>query len=294
MNEDLGAAGDADLLILGCGYVGQRVAWHYLERGVAVLGVVRSESSRAALSDAGIPAVALDLATDDLGALPFAGRRVLHLAPPPSQGTEDGVTRRLIAAFARHQGPRRVVYISTTGVYGDCGGDWVDETWPARPRVDRARRRWDAEQGLRRWSGKEGAPLVILRVAGIYGPGRLPVERIRQGVPLVRQSESPYSNRIHVEDLVQACIAAMERGRAGAVYNACDDEPSTMTDYFFQVADSLGLPRPPVISLAEAEGRLSAGMLSYMRESRRLSNRKLRQELGVQLAFPTLSRGLDA
>jgi len=255
---------------------------------------VRTAASRDALRDAGIPALELDLALDELGVLPLTGRRVFHLAPPPGQGTEDWVTRRLIAAFAHHGHPRRIVYISTTGVYGDCGGAWVDETWPTRPSAERARRRVDAEQRLREWSRTPGASLVTLRVAGIYGPGRLPVERIRQGLPLVRESEAPYSNRIHVADLVQVCIAAMERGLDGAVYNACDDEPTTMTDYFFQVADALGLPRPPVIPLAEGEGQLSPGMLSYMQESRRLSNRRLRDELGLALAFPTLREGLAA
>lgn len=279
-------------LILGCGYLGRRIARHYLDRGVAVLGVVASEASRRALLDEGIPAVAVDLATDDLSQLPLVGRAVFHLAPPPGQGVEDLVTRRLVGACARQGHPRRLVYISTTGVYGDCGGAWVDETWPVRPGADRARRRWDAEQALREWRRASGASLVILRVAGIYGPGRLPLERIRQGLPLVCESQAPFSNRIHVDDLVHACLAAMERGGDGEVYNACDDQPSTMTDYFFRIADAAGLPRPPEIPISEMEGRLSAGMLSYMRESRRLSNRKLRDGLGVDLSFPTLTEGL--
>lgn len=283
-----------DLLILGCGYVGRRVAHEYLDRGARVLGVVRGEESRRALEADGIPALALDLGVDDLARLPLAGCRVFHFAPPPPQGVEDWGTRRLAAAFARSGHPRRLVYISTTGVYGDCGGAWVDETWPARPSVDRARRRWDAEQALRQWSRVSGAELLILRVAGIYGPERLPLERIRQGLPLVREAEAPFSNRIHVDDLVQVCIAAMERGAAGSVYNVCDGHPSTMTHYFFQIADAAGLPRPPVIPLAEVAGQLSAGMQSYMQESRRLSNRRIREELGVHLAYPTLAEGLPA
>lgn len=135
---------------------------------------------------------------------------------------------------------------------------------------------------------------MILRVAGIYGPGRLPIERIGRGLPLVREAEAPFSNRIHIDDLVQACIAAMERGNDGEVYNVCDGSPTTMTDYFFQVADAVGLPRPPVIPIAEMDDQLSAGMRSYMSESRRLDNRKLREELGVKLAYPTLEAGLAA
>ena len=188
--------------------------------------------------------------------------------------------------------PARLVYISTTGVYGDCGGAWVDEDRSVQPQADRARRRWDAEQTLAQWRDTAGAALVTLRVAGIYGPGRLPLEHIRSGLPLVRPEDAPWSNRIHAEDLVAACIAAMERGADGAVYNACDGNPSTMADYFYQVADAAGLPRPPVIPLAEAQGLLSAGMLSYMRESRRLSNRRLIEELGVSLRYPSLHEGL--
>lgn len=278
--------------------MGTRLAHHYLDLGEPVTGLVRSHATFERLTAAGVPARRVDLASDDptaaLVSEELAGARLFHLAPPPDHGSEDQHTRRLVDAFARAGHPRRVVYISTTGVYGDCQGAWVDESWPARPGVDRARRRWDAEQTLQRWSLASGGELVILRVAGIYGAGRLPLERIRQGVPLVRSEESPFSNRIHVDDLVVSCIAAMERGQPGAVYNACDDCPSTMTDYFLAVADAAGLPRPPMIPMAEAAGQVSAAMLSYLAESRRLSNRKLRDELGVELRYPSLAQGLPA
>ncbi len=281
-----------DPLIVGCGYVGTRLARQYLKQGNLPEGVVAGDESRARLDAEGISVRRLDIDSDDLGVLPLNGVSLFLLAPPPAVGTKDPRTRRLVDQFQRQGGPKRVVYISTTGVYGDCRGDWVDETWPARPAVDRAHRRWDAEQVLRQWSRSSGGELVVLRVAGIYGPGRLPLKRIVQRLPLVRAEDAPWSNRIHVDDLVSACVAAMERGCDGAVYNICDGHPSTMTDYFFQVADATGLERPPVIPFAEAEGRLSAGMMSYMRESRRLSNRKMREELGVELRFPTLGEGL--
>ncbi|MEA3278779.1 MAG: SDR family oxidoreductase [Pseudomonadota bacterium] len=280
------------MLILGCGHIGRQVARHYLDRAEPVLGLVRGAQSLAALEQESIPGLARDLAVDPLGDLPLAGARVFHFAPPPVRGVEDLHTRRLVSAFEHIGDPERLVYISTTGVYGDCEGAWVDETWPARPVVDRARRRWDAEQTLRRWSHASGGALVILRVAGIYGPGRLPLQRIREGLPLVREAQAPFSNRIHAGDLVEVCVAAMERGKTGALYNVCDGNPSTMTDYFFRVADGAGLPRPPVISLEEAEEQLSPGMMSYMRESRRLSNRRMLEELGVKLRFPTLEAGL--
>jgi len=280
--------------VLGCGYVGTRVARQCLKQGQSVTGLVRTGGSSARLTQAGVRPVRRDLATDDLSDLTFAGTDVFHLAPPPRYGSEDLHTRRLIAAFDRTGHPRRVLYVSTTGVYGDCHGDWVDETHPARPEADRSRRRWDAEESLRRWGRSSGGELVILRVAGIYGPGRLPLERLAARTPMVRPEEAPFTNRIHVDDLVTACLAAMEHGLDGAVYNACDDSPSTMTQYFIDVADAAGLPRPPLISLDEAADRLSPGMLSYLAESRRVCNRRLREELGVELRYPSLADGLSA
>jgi nucleoside-diphosphate-sugar epimerase len=283
-------------LILGCGYIGRRIARHYLGQGTEVLGLVRTDESAAKLNADGIPAISLDLADEAAGcsALRPAGARLFHLVPPPESGAEDPHTRNLVASFAHDGQPARVVYIGTTGVYGDCSGAWVDEDRPVQPSADRALRRWDAEEALRRWRAASGGSLVILRVAGIYGPGRLPLERIRAGLPVVRPEEAPWSNRIHADDLAVACVAAMDHGTDGALYNACDGNPSTMTDYFLQVADAVGLPRPPVIPLAEAEGRLSAGMLSYLRESRRLSNRRLVEGLGVRLRYPTLAEGLPS
>jgi nucleoside-diphosphate-sugar epimerase len=284
----------SELLIVGCGYVGTRLARQYREQGESAKGVVRTDAGVARLAQAGIHAVRCDLASDDPGDLALADARVFHFAPPPGSGTRDPHTRRLIEAFERAGHPRRLVYISTTGVYGDCAGRWIDETHPVQPLADRSRRRWDAEERLRDWSLASGRDLVILRVAGIYGPDRLPLERIRSGAPMVRPEEAPYTNRIHVDDLVAACIAAMDRGVPGAVYNACDGHPSTMTRYFQDVAVAAGLPSPPLISLEEAAERLSGGMLSYLSESRRLHNDRLRTELGVELRYPSLADGLRA
>ncbi len=160
---------------------------------------------------------------------------------------------------------------------------------PRLPQVDRARRRLDAETRWREWSGRTGGELVILRVAGIYGPGKLPIQRLQSGQPMVSEADSPITNHIHTFDLVQVCLAAMQRGRSGEVYNVSDGHPGSMTGYFNQVADFSRLPRPPVISMAEAEQQLSPGMLSYLGESRRLSNRKLLAELGVELRYPRLA-----
>lgn len=281
-------------LVIGCGYVGTRLARQYLAQGESVIGVTRTVTGLARLQTSGVPGLRRDLANDPLDDLPLADADLFHCAPPPASGTDDPHTRRLVDAFARVGHPRRVVYLSTTGVYGDCAGEWVDETWPARPVADRSLRRWDAEETLRRWSQASGRDLVILRVAGIYGPGRLPLERIRAGTPMVRPEEAPYTNRIHVDDLVAVCRAAMARGVAGAVYNACDGHPSTMAEYFQDVAAAAGLPSPPLISLAEAAAHLSGGMLSYLSESRRLRNERLREQLGVELRYPSLAAGLQA
>lgn len=282
------------LLIVGCGYLGRRVAALEQAEGAHVTGVVRSAESARALEAAGIEARIADLdAPETLAALPLHGARVYYLAPPPSSGATDPRIEALLAQADRDAArPQRVVLLSTTGVYGDCHCEWVDERRAPRPQADRARRRLAAEQTLQAWAARTGVAAVILRVPGIYGPGRLPVERLRKGSPVLQEDQAPFSNRIHVDDLARACLAAARRGRPGAVYNASDGHPTTMTDYFFQVADALGLARPPVLDREQARGELSAGMLSYLAESKRIDNRRLREELGVELQYPDLARGL--
>ncbi len=282
------------MLIVGCGYLGTRLARDYLSRGERVSALVRSEGSAERLRALGITAYASDL--DQRVPLPLdtEGEKIFYFAPPPDAGVADPRIRGFLASCETGGAPRRLVYASTTGVYGDRGGEWIDETAPLRPQADRARRRLDAENALRVWSARTFADILVLRVAGIYGPGRLPLERLRQGMVLVREDEAPFSNRIHIDDLVQVCAAAMERGRAGEIYHACDGNPSSMTDYFLRLAALTGAPRPQTVSLDEAAGRLSPAMMSYLRESRRLSNRKIREELGVWLRYPSLASGLPA
>jgi len=285
---------DNPLIIIGCGDIGRRVAARYLAAGRQVVGVVRSEGSAALLDAAGIEPRIADLANPPLPALPLAGADLFYFAPPPPKGEQDPLVANLIRHFDHCGRPRRVVYISTTGVYGDCGGAWVDEMRPVNPVAPRAKRRWDAECAWQAWREASDGEIVILRVPGIYGPDRLPLERLRAGLPLVCEAEAPYTNRIHAEDLADVCVAAMRRGRSGEVYNAGDGHPGTMTDYFNRIADRAGLPRPPQIPLVAAAERLSEGMLSYMRESRRLDNRKLREDLGVVLRYPSLEEGLPS
>lgn len=282
-----------NMLIFGCGYLGRKVAAAYLKQGDQVTGLVRSSSSAEVLKSAGISARVADLDNPPVPQLPLQGAQLFYFAPPPAEGVADTRVSALIEACSQQGDLDRIVYLSTTGVYGDCNGEWVDETRPVQPVVDRAKRRWDAEEQFRRWNQKSGKELVIIRVAGIYGPGKLPLARLRKGLPMIREEEAPFTNRIHIHDLVAVCIAAMERGRNGELYNVSDGHPGTMTDYFNRIADLADLPRPPQISLQEGEGALSAGMMSYMRESRRLDNRKMLNDLGVVLRYPDLETGLS-
>lgn len=280
------------VLILGCGYVGQRLARILCRAGYTVTGVVQRAESAAAVRDLGASAVQLDLDVEPaLAPLPSANAELYYFAPPPGTGTTDLRLRRVLSAITSETLPARIVYISTSGVYGDCGGDWVDESHPLNPSTPRALRRADAEAALLDWSNTTGVPVVILRVPGIYGPGKLPLERLRKGLPLLREDQSPYTNRIQVDDLIAVCQAAMQRGTPGAAYNVSDGQPSNMTDYFNRIADFTGLPRPPVISRDQID-QLSPGMRGFMEESKRLDTRRMREELGVALRYPTLEDGL--
>lgn len=287
--------------IVGCGDIGQRVAVKCQQQGAASFanaeGLVHSAASAARLEQAGISARQIDLdnpqslyPTTDLKP---DGRPVYYFAPPPPEGREDSRLQGWLAALGEAK-PTKIVLISTTGVYGDAGGGWLSEQNPVSPQADRAWRRLDAETQLRVWGRKNKVPVVVLRVPGIYGPGKLPRARLEKGLPVLREAEAGYSNRIHADDLASICIAAMQHGRADEIYNVSDGTPGTMTDYFNQVADHLGLPRPPQISLAEAETQLSEGMLAYLKESRRIDNTKMLRELKVVLRYPSLQSGLNA
>ena len=279
------------IFIVGCGDIGLRVAHLWQARGVPVGALARSAATAARLRAAGVIPTPGDLdRPDSLCALPLVGAVVYYFAPPPPQGREDGRRRAFVAAMTMR--PTRVVYIGTSGVYGDHGGDRVDEETAPSPATDRARRRLDAEQTLRAWGRENKVPVVILRVGGIYGPGRWPLERLRKGMPVLREEECGYTNRIHADDLAAVCVAAAERGGADRIYNVSDGTDGTMTQYFYAVADRFGIPRPPAITMVEAQQRLSPAMLSYLTESRRMDNRRMLDELGVSLRYPDLAAGL--
>jgi len=282
-----------DVFIVGCGDIGFRVAALEQTAGRQVLALARSQASAQKLEGQGIKAIWGDLdQPDSLVNLPDRPAVLYYFAPPPPTGEDDMRLSALLSALGSQGLPHRVVYISTSGVYGDCAGAWVNEDWPLNPRSDRGKRRAAAETLLREWTGSRSVEWVILRVPGIYGPGRMPVERIKKAVPVVREEESPWSNRIHAEDLAQACFLAARRGRVGGIYNTSDGHPTTMTDYFNQVADVLGLARPPAISMEEARRTLGPGILSFLEESKRLDNRRMLEELGIVLRYPDLASGL--
>ncbi len=279
------------LLIVGAGDIARRALPALLAR-YATTALVRG--SPAALAERGVRTVAGDLDRPaSLESLTLAADVLLHAAPPTGSGTRDERTRNLIAALAgARMLPRRVVYISTSGVYGDCSGAWVDESRPVHPETDRARRRVDAEQVLVDWGRRSGVEIVVLRAPGIYAADRLPLERLKKGTPVLRAQDDVYTNHVHADDLAAICVRALERDAPAGLYNATDDTEMKMGDYFDLVADRVGLARPPRVSRAEAEQEIAPAALSFMRESRRLVNRRLKETLGMRLRYPTVFEGV--
>ncbi|WP_020396016.1 SDR family oxidoreductase [Thiolinea disciformis] len=279
------------LWIMGCGDIGRRVAGLYQMQARQATGWVRSAESLQLGSVQGIEMRRGDL---DSGSFfpraAFEGADIFWFAPPPSTGFMDTRLRRFLLAIQK--APRRIVLISTTGVYGDCQGRWIDESEPLKPDNERSKRRLDAEKALQEWGDKYEGQWIILRVPGIYALDRLPLARIKRGEPVIKAEQAPWTNRIHADDLAQIAKVAMESAPANRIYNATDGQPSTMTDYFNQIADYAGLPRPPQISLEQAPRVLSTGMLSYLQESRRIRNDKLLNELKIQLLYPSLKEAL--
>jgi nucleoside-diphosphate-sugar epimerase len=287
------------LLIVGCGDIGMRVLRALSRpagRGWRVLALTSSPARVAALREAGaVPLLGNLDHPEMLARLTGLADAVLHLAPPPSRGDSDTRTMNLLRALARHGRVQRIVYASTTGVYGDCGGARFDETRRVNPQTDRARRRVDAEARMR-WYGRAfGARVSVLRVPGIYAADREgghPRERVARGTPVLAPEDDVYTNHVHADDLARACIAALQRGAPQRIYHASDDTELKMGDYFDLVADRYALPRPPRLTRREAAERLSATQMSFLGESRRLDNRRLKRELRLRLRYPSVAEGL--
>jgi nucleoside-diphosphate-sugar epimerase len=222
-----------------------------------------------------------------------AAQSLLHCAPPPDHGAADTRTANLLAALEKGRIlPARIVYVSTSGVYGDCAGARIDESRQPAPLTDRARRRLHAETQLAQWAGDRGVDLVILRVPAIYALERLPLERLRAGTPVLRSEDDVYTNHVHADDLAAIVCRALDNEAPAGVYNASDDTEMKMGDWFDLVADTHALPRPLRVSREVAKHKIPDSLLSFMQESRRLDNTRLRTELGVRLLYPTVHEGL--
>jgi nucleoside-diphosphate-sugar epimerase len=280
------------ILIVGYGYIGARLAKKHLDNGDEVHAISRNNDNELVPDKLKWRQGDLDQ-PQNLNLPLLRNYLVYYLAPPLNTGTTDprmgGFLERL-----KHNPPKRIVYMSTTAVYGDVRGAWVDESAPTRPQSDRGKRRLDAERQLTSWCSKNNAEWVLLRVTGIYGPQRLPLDRLKAGTPIIRMEEAPPTNRIHADDLVNVCFAAAKRSHPSAIYNVSDGNPTTMSDYFLRIAKLAKLPEPPQISLQDAQKTFTNSMLEFINESKKISNRKMLQELGVTLKFPDLEKGLNS
>ncbi len=297
-NHSVAASGvEQAVLIVGYGDVGARVA-RLLRPTYTVYALIRNPARAAEVAgDGAVPVIGdLDDANSLAGIVGLASS-VFHFAPPPNSGADDARTANLLNALSRSSEllTNRLVYISTTGVYGDCGGRLIDESAPLNPESDRAKRRVAAETRLSAWANETKAALAILRAPGIYAADRLPVDRIRARTPAIHAAEDSWSNHIHAEDLAGACVRALTLQDASPpafvqpmIVNVVDDSALMMGDYFDQVADHFSLPRPPRVSRQEAETQVSPAMLSFMRESRRISNEKMKSVLDYRLRYPTV------
>ena len=276
------------VLLVGCGDVAMRAAT-LLSGRARMVGLVRRADDVARLRAHGVTPIVGDLdERRTLDRLALSPDAVLHFAPPPGDGRGAPRTGRLLAALgAARRIPQRLVYISTSGVYGDCAGARISECRPRRAQTPRGRRRVDAENRLREWAGRHGVSLAIVRAPGIYAPDRLPIERIRQGTPVLVPEDDVYTNHIHANDLARVAVAALFHGRPNRAYHATDDAELKMGAWFDAIADAWRLERPPRVTWDEAEARIAPMLLSFMGESRRLSNARMKRELRVRLAYPT-------
>jgi nucleoside-diphosphate-sugar epimerase len=284
------------LLIIGCGDVGQRVV--RVQRHVRVLALTSSPDRVVALRAQGVTPVVGNLDVPaSLQRLAGWATRVLHLAPPPLQGSTDPRTLSLTRLLMRRSAPLSVVYGSTSGVYGDCAGAWVNENRMVSPITPRAQRRVDAEARVRHLGRLRSRPVrvSVLRIPGIYAPDRkggTPRDRLLRGTPVLVQADDVFTNHIHADDLARACQMALWRGKPQRVYNVNDDSQLLMGDYFDMAASLYALAKPPRISRAQAQTELPVMQLSFMSESRRMVNTRMKRELRLQLRYADIKDGL--
>lgn len=287
------------ILIIGCGDVGLRVARQLAPR-VRLLALTSSPERRPELRARHITPLAGNLDQPaTLWRLAGLATRVVHLAPPPGENLpdwrRDPRTLALLRVLRLRGLPQAVVYGSTSGVYGDCQGEWASETRPVNPHTPRAWRRVDAEAQLRFFGRSSGVRVHTLRIPGIYAPDReggTPHGRLLKGTPVLAPADDVFTNHIHADDLARACVAALWRGKPQRTTNVSDDTELKMGDYFDLAADLYSLPRPPRVARSTAQDELPLMLLSFMSESRRLDNTRLKQELRLRLCYPTVAQGL--
>lgn len=275
------------ILIIGCGDTVRR-ALPWLTARARVYALARSEDAASGLRQAGVTPIIGDLdSAASLQRLAGIADWVIHSAPPAHSGSADPRSRRLLAALARRgMVPQRLVYISTTGVYGDCGGEWIDETRRRQPASARGQRRLAAEQLLRSFARRRACRVSLLRAPGIYAADRLPLARLQAATPAIIAAEDSYSNHIHADDLAHAVCLALFRGQTGRAYNVCDQSALKMGDWFDRVADHFALPRPPRLPRAVVQQQVTPLQYSFLAESRRIDNTRLRRELRLRLRYP--------
>jgi nucleoside-diphosphate-sugar epimerase len=279
--------------IVGCGYTGSRLVERWLHLTPRVRGFATRAASLQRIESVGALATPLNLDQPVSRPIDVDGQLVYYSVPPAPTGTRDLRLERLLEHVAG--APRRVVYLSTTGVYGDCRGSHVDEETIPHPQTERAIRRLAAENTLRAWADANDVSWTVLRVPGIYGPGRMPIERLRRHEPAIEPTQATPGNRIHVDDLVSACLAAGSASMAHRrIYNVTDGSDDSLTAYLQRVARIAGLPPPPLVSRAEACKTFSATSWSFLSESRRVDNARMLTELGVTLAYHDLDAGIRA
>ncbi len=286
--------------LLGCGYIGKKVAEKLHNKNVALSCFVKTEKSKDTCLLLSYKTQQFDLdkknmALTENAVAAFKNSTVAYFVAPQPEGVVDQRMQNFVTSLENASvSVSKILLISTTGVYGNCHGEWIDESRATQPQADRARRRLSAEMLLNAYCEKNKISLVVFRVPGIYAADKLPLKRICSGEPVVNAQDSGYTNRIHADDLAAFCVEALTENVTPGIYNCCDGSPSTMNDYFMKVADAMSLPYPKEISLQQAQQELSKGMLSYLAESKRISNKKLLENFNTQFHYPDLKSGLKS
>ena len=282
-------------LIIGCGDTGKRVIKALEKQKEPIYATSHQKDSQIQLDKLGITVIPANLDNkNELENLPTEGASIFYFAPPAATGITDSRMANFIESLDKQNPPKRIVYISTTGVYGNCRGLWISENADLKPGNDRSKRRLHAESLIQKFCKNSRCEFVILRVSGIYCFEKLPLKRLKDGMKILNPKLAPSSNRIHADDLTQCCVKAMFLGPANEVFNIADGNPSSISDYFIQIAKIFELPKPKSLTWSQAEKELSPAMLSYLNESKKIKIDKIQSQLNIKLKYPTLIEGLKA